>query len=297
MAAAASTPTAAAGAGRLSRGRRRAHRSAPTGRKLAGRLAACALHWTIAGLADAAAEQTSPAGARSRAWTASATAWRTPFPWPATARGRDSPDEHGRLPLRGDHGRRAARRRRDELAAARSTAPRPSAASAWAAARAAICGHAGAEILAAAAACRSSRSAGCAGQAPVKPLPMRNARRRDDRERGRRPDRARRRAHGAATAFFLRRRGRSVILLERDLVGQQASGTNFGNVRRQGRFLPQLPLANRARELWGRLKELIGEDVEFLPTGHIRVACTPEGGRAHGGLCRRRAAPTASISS
>ena len=42
---------------------------------------------------------------------------------------------------------------------------------------------------------------------------------------------------GAATRFFLRQRGRSVILLERGLVGQQASGVNFGNVRRQGRFL------------------------------------------------------------
>jgi sarcosine oxidase subunit beta len=72
---------------------------------------------------------------------------------------------------------------------------------------------------------------------------------------------------GAAAAFFLRRRGRSVILLEQGLVGQQASGVNFGNVRRQGRFLPQLPLANRSREIWGRLKELIGEDAEFLPTG------------------------------
>ncbi|RVU19099.1 NAD(P)/FAD-dependent oxidoreductase [Methylobacterium oryzihabitans] len=81
---------------------------------------------------------------------------------------------------------------------------------------------------------------------------------------------------GAATAFFLRRRGRSVVVLERDRVGQHASGTNFGNVRRQGRFLPQLPLANRAREIWGRLPELIGEDVEFLPTGHLRLACTPE---------------------
>jgi sarcosine oxidase subunit beta len=74
---------------------------------------------------------------------------------------------------------------------------------------------------------------------------------------------------GAATAFFLRRRGRSVILLERGLVGQQASGVNFGNVRRQGRFLPQLPLANRSRALWGRLPELIGEDIEFLQTGHL----------------------------
>lgn len=76
---------------------------------------------------------------------------------------------------------------------------------------------------------------------------------------------------GAATTFFLRRRGCSVALLERDLIGQQASGTNFGNVRRQGRFLPQLPLANRSREIWGRLGNLLGEDAEFLPSGHIRI--------------------------
>jgi sarcosine oxidase subunit beta len=76
---------------------------------------------------------------------------------------------------------------------------------------------------------------------------------------------------GAATAFFLRQRRRSVILLERNLVGQQASGTNFGNVRRQGRFLPQLPLATRSRAIWGRLPELLGEDAEFLAAGHVRV--------------------------
>lgn len=81
---------------------------------------------------------------------------------------------------------------------------------------------------------------------------------------------------GAATAFFLRRRNRSVILLERGLVGQQASGVNFGNVRRQGRFLPQLPLANRSRDIWGRLPELLGEDAEFLPTGHIRICFRKE---------------------
>lgn len=80
---------------------------------------------------------------------------------------------------------------------------------------------------------------------------------------------------GAATAFFLRQRGRSVILLERGLVGQQASGVNFGNVRRQGRFLPQLALANRSRAIWGRLPELIGEDAEFLPTGHVRITYDP----------------------
>jgi sarcosine oxidase subunit beta len=77
---------------------------------------------------------------------------------------------------------------------------------------------------------------------------------------------------GTATALFLRRRGVSVTLLERGLVGQQASGVNFGNVRRQARFLPQLPLANRSLGIWQRLPELIGEDLEFLPSGHIRVA-------------------------
>src|SRR6202011_4258166 len=81
---------------------------------------------------------------------------------------------------------------------------------------------------------------------------------------------------GTSAALFLRRHGKSVILLERGLIGQQASGVNFGNVRRQGRFLPQLPLANRSRAIWGRLNELLGEDAEFLPSGHIRVCYRPE---------------------
>jgi sarcosine oxidase subunit beta len=81
---------------------------------------------------------------------------------------------------------------------------------------------------------------------------------------------------GVAAAFFLRRRGRSVVLLERGLIGQQASGTNFGNVRRQGRFLPQLPLANRSREIWGKLPELIGHSGEFLKSGHVRVCYRQE---------------------
>lgn len=82
---------------------------------------------------------------------------------------------------------------------------------------------------------------------------------------------------GTATAFFLRRRGLSVILLERDRIGSHASGTNFGNVRRQGRFPAQLPLANRSRRIWGQLPELLGADVEFLQTGHIRAAICEDG--------------------
>jgi sarcosine oxidase, subunit beta len=81
---------------------------------------------------------------------------------------------------------------------------------------------------------------------------------------------------GAATAFFLRKRGVSVILLERGLIGQQASGVNFGNTRRMGRPIEELPLSNRSRETWLKFKELFGEDVELLLNGHLRAGFTPE---------------------
>ena len=81
---------------------------------------------------------------------------------------------------------------------------------------------------------------------------------------------------GTSAALFLRRHGKSVILLERGLIGQQASGVNFGNVRRQGRYLHQLPLANRSRAIWDRLPELVGEDCEFVASGHLRVCYTRE---------------------
>ncbi|POA74974.1 FAD-binding oxidoreductase [Pseudomonas sp. GW531-T4] len=76
---------------------------------------------------------------------------------------------------------------------------------------------------------------------------------------------------GSAAAFFLRQRGQSVTLLERDQIGQYASGVNFGNVRRQGRYLGQLELANRSWALWRRLPELIDDDLEFIASGHMRV--------------------------
>jgi sarcosine oxidase subunit beta len=76
---------------------------------------------------------------------------------------------------------------------------------------------------------------------------------------------------GCSAAFFLRQRGLSVAVLETDKVGRQASGTNFGNVRRQGRPIFQLPLANRASRIWRDARNLLGEDVEYLQGGHMRV--------------------------
>ncbi|CAN7303831.1 NAD(P)/FAD-dependent oxidoreductase [Acidovorax sp. LjRoot194] len=77
---------------------------------------------------------------------------------------------------------------------------------------------------------------------------------------------------GASAALALRRQGVDVVLLERDLCGSRSSGVNYGGVRRQGRPLSQLPLAQRAHEIWARLPALIGTDGEYARTGHFKIA-------------------------
>ncbi|MDD0840268.1 FAD-binding oxidoreductase [Curvibacter sp. HBC61] len=77
---------------------------------------------------------------------------------------------------------------------------------------------------------------------------------------------------GSSAALALARAGRRVVLLERDLCGARSSGVNYGGVRRQGRPLNQLPLAQRAHAIWGRLPELLGTDGEYQRSGHLKLA-------------------------
>lgn len=76
---------------------------------------------------------------------------------------------------------------------------------------------------------------------------------------------------GTASAFFLARRGIKVRLIERGRIGAAATVASFGNIRRTGRHLTQLPLAHRALEIWGAAEKLLGRDVEFRATGHLRL--------------------------
>ena len=183
-------------------------------------------------------------------WTASAAAWRSAFPWPARA---------GRAACRTRRWSAAARvvtagelreRCGARSAQPRPTAPRPSAGSAWGAARAAIADTPAPRSWRRAAGVPVERPGGCAAQAPVKPLPM--------------PRRGGGPASDAAdtpsdvlvvgggadrhVGGVLPARARPVGDAAGDAIssGRQASGTNFGNVRRQGRPLARLPLANRA---------------------------------------------------
>lgn len=81
---------------------------------------------------------------------------------------------------------------------------------------------------------------------------------------------------GTAAAFFLTRRGANVTLIERSRVGTGATVASFGNIRRTGRYLPQLPLAHRSRILWGEAEAILGRDVEFRATGHLRLVFEEE---------------------
>ena len=77
---------------------------------------------------------------------------------------------------------------------------------------------------------------------------------------------------GASAALFLSKAGRRVALLERDFCGSHSSGVNYGGVRRQGRPLSQLPLSQRAHDIWGQLPQLIGINGEYQRSGHLKLA-------------------------
>ena len=79
---------------------------------------------------------------------------------------------------------------------------------------------------------------------------------------------------GGSAALFMRQAGLSVILLDKGFCGAQASGVNYGGVRRQGRAPEQLLLAQRSHKLWARLPELIGIDGEYNRSGHLKLART-----------------------
>ena len=74
---------------------------------------------------------------------------------------------------------------------------------------------------------------------------------------------------GCFSAYFLRRRGCSVVVLEKGNVCGAASAVNFGNLRIQGRNPAEFPLSLRAHAIWEDLARLTGEDCGVIPCGHV----------------------------
>ncbi|AMJ60994.1 NAD(P)/FAD-dependent oxidoreductase [Bosea sp. PAMC 26642] len=77
---------------------------------------------------------------------------------------------------------------------------------------------------------------------------------------------------GASAAYFLAKRGHSVALVEKGIVGGEQSSRNWGWCRKQNRDARELPLALRAMELWDRLGGEIGRDVGFRRSGLVYVS-------------------------
>lgn len=82
---------------------------------------------------------------------------------------------------------------------------------------------------------------------------------------------------GCATAYYLARRGKKVVLLEKSVIGGEASGRNGGGVRAQCRDRRERPLAMASIKLWAGLEAELGFDVEYVQGGNIRMATKEEG--------------------
>ncbi|MDD1828742.1 FAD-binding oxidoreductase [Photobacterium sp. ZSDE20] len=83
---------------------------------------------------------------------------------------------------------------------------------------------------------------------------------------------------GCATAYYLAKKGKSVIVLEKSkVIGYGGSSRNGGGVRQSGRDKRELPLAMYGvKHLWPTLSEELGVDVEYYQHGNLRLGKTDE---------------------
>lgn len=97
---------------------------------------------------------------------------------------------------------------------------------------------------------------------------------------------------GAAVAYELARKGRTVTLVERSEIAEGQSGRNWGFVRQQGRSPAELPLMTAANRRWAGLEDELGERFDWVRGGNLALATDGDGarryaewaelGRAHG---------------
>jgi len=83
---------------------------------------------------------------------------------------------------------------------------------------------------------------------------------------------------GCATAYYLAKKGKTVIVLEKGkVIGYGGSCRNGGGVRQSGRDKRELPLAMYGvQNLWPHLSEELGTDVEYYQQGNLRLGKTAE---------------------
>lgn len=82
---------------------------------------------------------------------------------------------------------------------------------------------------------------------------------------------------GCAAAYYMAKKGLSVLVLEQGSVGDGASCRNGGGVRQSARDVRELPLVEHSiQNIWPTLSEELGVDVEYHQAGNLRMARTPQ---------------------
>lgn len=97
---------------------------------------------------------------------------------------------------------------------------------------------------------------------------------------------------GNATAYYLAKKGRKVIVLEgSDNIGNGGSSRNGGGVRQSGRDPRELPMVMWGiQNLWPHLNEELDADVEYTQKGNLRLGKTPAHLKILQGLTNRATA-------
>ena len=77
---------------------------------------------------------------------------------------------------------------------------------------------------------------------------------------------------GLSSAFWLAKAGMDVLVVDKGIVGWEASGRNGGSVGPRGDDLPVVPLATESCRLWPTMDEELGYPTEFVGKGRVAVA-------------------------
>ncbi len=80
---------------------------------------------------------------------------------------------------------------------------------------------------------------------------------------------------GITAAYNLAKKGHSVAVVEKGYVAGEQSSRNWGWCRQQNRDLRELPLAQRALEMWKGMNEELGAETGFRHTGLVYVTTKP----------------------
>ena len=81
---------------------------------------------------------------------------------------------------------------------------------------------------------------------------------------------------GLSSAYFLAKAGRDVVVVEKGMVGGEASGRNGGMISERTDEPALIPLAVESVRLWATLDDELGYPTEFIHQGRIQAAVSEE---------------------